>query len=49
MRIEELVRLGEFGHLQSDYANAPDVMAWRAALALPGLTSLGVARRRMHV
>jgi capsular polysaccharide transport system permease protein len=47
-QIEDLVRMGEFGNLESDYVNIPYLVAWCAILTLCGFTGLKIARRRMH-
>jgi capsular polysaccharide transport system permease protein len=47
-QIEDLVRMGEFGNLDSPYVNIPYLVAWCAILTLCGLTALKVARSRMH-
>lgn len=47
-QILELVRMGEFGNLQSQYVHVPYLIAWSAVMTLGGLMSLKLVRRRMH-
>jgi hypothetical protein len=45
----EEIRMGQFGTFDSAYVDRTYVMGWALALAVLGLVSLRITRRRMHL